>query len=433
MNEKMKKKNFFVSICLFVFLLGCLTFVDVLASDDDDDGIEDSIEDLNKRNINIEFRENETRVESILRGGSKIDDIEFVFKQESDGLEIKVSYESEFNSESDKEIEFEVVFHEIVEYVDMDFNAIYDPSIDQTIQNLELDNFSAVVYSNSTISNDTTLHYFKIGTVDGVFIAYIYIGEEFTIVNNTLINPTQIKIDIEINNFNYKNESSQLALYTKLNSEESYEEEEETEDEQEGYATDEEGVITLINQFTGFFTWKKNATIDGISKNISISEILEDDHNATEQKLYINYPRGTIIYHDPKIGIESILLSGGATFPYLLLTILIIVIGSISVSLAYTIVRLKNKENTKSFYDDRDPGLALHILRKENSIEKLSQLRNVNITAFSKDFMERIKKFVWEENEMEEFLEEMASLAPYERNLILDEMEKKSNHNDVKN
>ncbi|MFX1325194.1 MAG: hypothetical protein ACFE8N_09560, partial [Promethearchaeota archaeon] len=134
----------------------------------------------------------------------------------------------------------------------------------------------------------------------------------------------------------------------------------------------------------------------------------------------------TIIYHDPKLGIESILRLGGTAFPYLLLMILVIVIGAISASLTYTLVRLKRSRATKLVYDDSDPGLALQILRNENSIEKLSQLKNVNITAFSKDFMERIKRFAWEENEMEDFLKEMASLSPYERNIILDEMEKKT-------
>ncbi|MFX1324026.1 MAG: hypothetical protein ACFE8N_03655, partial [Promethearchaeota archaeon] len=208
--------------------MSSLRFSITLATDEDDDGIDDIIENLNKRNISIEFLENETRVESILRSGSKIDELYFNFKQESDGLEIDVSYESVFNSESEKDIEFEVIFHEIIEYIDLNSNEIYDPSIDQTVQNVELDNFSPVQYSNTAISNDTTLHYFKISTVDGVFIAHIYVVEEFTLVNDTLINPTQIKIDIEVNNFNYDNGSSQLALYTKLNSEDNYKVEEET-------------------------------------------------------------------------------------------------------------------------------------------------------------------------------------------------------------
>ena len=71
----------------------------------------------------------------------------------------------------------------------------------------------------------------------------------------------------------------------------------------------------------GFFTWEENATVDGISKPVLSSTIEVDDDDELEQKLYLNYPRGTHIYHDPKVGIAT-LTSTSQMFP-------IIIIGSI--------------------------------------------------------------------------------------------------------
>jgi hypothetical protein len=112
----MKKKLYLLSGLLLLFLISTLTINFTIASDDDDDGIEDDFEDMHKRNISIEFRENETRIESVLGKGGNIDEIDFNLKYDEDGFAIEVSYESEFNSGSEKELEFEVVFHEIVEY-----------------------------------------------------------------------------------------------------------------------------------------------------------------------------------------------------------------------------------------------------------------------------------------------------------------------------
>jgi hypothetical protein len=284
----------------------------------------------------------------------------------------------------------------------------------------------SIIYTNATSIDKNTLHYFRIKTTDNLFIAHIFIVEEFEIVNETLINPTQMKIDIEIDNFNYSNGSSKLALYTRLNSEDNYEDDVETYDEERGYASDEEGVVTSLNTFTGFFTWKKNATIDGISKRILVSEIDVDDHNETEQKLYINYPRGNNIYHDPKVGIEGLFPSDSTPFPLILIIMVIIIIGSVSASVVYTISYIQKNKHRKPVYDDSDPTMTLRILREENSIKKLSQLGDINITAFSKDFLARVEKLEWEGNEKAEFMEEMRLFSPEERNEVLHEMERKS-------
>ena len=407
--------------------------------DDDNDGIDDNFEEINKRNIEIDIVENEIEIESIRRSDKKKDEIRIFIVYDEDGISFEIKYRSNFESEF--EIEFGILFRGLIEYVDLNENGVFDKKIDQIIQDVLLNSFQPVIYETSSICIDSTLHYLKISTKNNIFTAHIYFVEEFTIVENSLITPTQTKIDIEISNFDYIKENSQLALYTRLKSEVDYEEKKITEDEKKGYAINEKGVITTINDYTGFFTWKEKAIIDEISKEILVNKIMVDEN---EQALYINYPRGKHIYHDPKLGIESLLISITKPFFTTDLIILILVIGAISIGAAYSayyyvkqqfpirnIERDREKYFRKNFHKDKfkepyNGKLALQILEGENAIEKLSRIEDINITILPEDFFEILNRFDWEENEKNEFIGEMLALSLFERQLILEEMLKKS-------
>jgi hypothetical protein len=234
---KLKKYNLFGMLFLGILIFTSASIL-VSASDDDNDGIDDEFEELHKRDINIEFDSNIVQIESSLRSGSQIDEIQLEITYDSEGLSIEISYESEMTSENSTEfeIEFGVNFQELIEFVDMDDDGIYNPSIDNTVQEIPLESFQPVTYTHLNISDNTLLHYLIFNTTDGVFAAHVYLVEEFDIVNGTFIKPTQTKIDIEITDFNFINGSSQLALYTKLESEVEYEDDEHTENEDDGYA-----------------------------------------------------------------------------------------------------------------------------------------------------------------------------------------------------
>jgi hypothetical protein len=214
---KLRKYNLLGVLLISVFILSTSIGVSV-ATDNDDDGVDDDYEESEKRDIQIEIDTGQIEIESKLRQGSTVDEIEIKVKYDAEGVEIEISYESEFSSENETEfeIEFSVTFRKLIEFVDQNDNGIYEPSIDTMIQEVELNSFQPVAYSTSTISGDTTLHYLFINSTDGVFAAHVFVAEEFTVINETLITPTETKIDIEINNFNYLDMNSQLALYVKL-------------------------------------------------------------------------------------------------------------------------------------------------------------------------------------------------------------------------
>ncbi|MHA1988239.1 MAG: hypothetical protein ACW98D_16510 [Promethearchaeota archaeon] len=339
-----KKKKLIGIFILGIFIFS-LSFGFVAATDDDGDGVEDEFEDEKTRNVSITIEDGKIEIESVLRANLTKNKIEFELRNNTNGLEVGVSFTPNYDplsNASEIELEFEITFKELVEYVDVDLNNVFDDNIDTEIKVLPLDSFQTTQHSTIAISPDTDLHYFIVNTTDGIFTAHIYIAEEFEIVNSSLILPSETKIAIEINDFNYTNSNSRLALYTKLESGVDYEEKEDTEDELQGYATDEQGVFTTNNTHVGFFSWETNATVDGMSKPVFASEADIDDTEPNEQKIYLNYPNGSVIIHDPKIGIEglSILSEPEAAIPGY---IMYIFLGASFIGIVSIIYKLKKK------------------------------------------------------------------------------------------
>jgi hypothetical protein len=434
---EMKKRTKSLVIFLFIIVLFSLTGGFAFGyGDDDGDGIDDGFEALNKREIDIVMEANEISIESVRKSNRKKDLIMANIVYDEDGIRFQIGYKP--NLEEDFDLLFGISFRELIEFVDVDIDGIYNPEIDQNIQNFSLSKFSPVVYENSTCTSGSVLHHFKIQTENKTFTAYIYFAEEFTLIENSLLLPTQAKIDIKIANFTYANSSSQLALYSRLESDSLYEGQEYTEDEKNNYAENEEGVITTIEKFVGFFTWRKNASVDDVSNLIKKSDLLLDEPPENAQKIYLNYPRGDSIYHSYKIGIEGLLLSEADSL--VPLVVLALIIGALSVVTAYSIyharhnekpVKIRRREGEELYLDlleeDEydilfDSKLALQILQGEDAIDKLYHKGDINITAVSANFYEVVGQLGFEENEKREFINEMLSLSPHERELFLREM-----------
>lgn len=300
--------------------------------DADKDGIDDSIEEKYKREVNVWCETDVIKISSKQKTENSKDIIELKVKCGEWGVGISVYFgnyikaptnqpeipyeskkisisggESEYILQS--ELSFEVKFQEIIEYIDLNDNGIYDYKNDNSIQQYLLNSFQNISYSVIEVSNDTSLYYILINTTDGIYTTHIYFSDEFISVNEALITPTQIKIDIEITNFNYMNNSSQLALLMKLFSQETnyYKEREETYDEKEGYATEEKEVYIKNDNYNGIFSWKETAFIDSVEMPVLTNTLEFGDEHKSYQKLLFNYPRGNHIYHDPKIGISGLI------------------------------------------------------------------------------------------------------------------------------
>jgi len=103
-----KKKQIFLMV--LIGLVFCsLNFNTIYASDDDDDGIDDDFEDLNKRDVDIEIEADKIKIESALRRGDTIDEIQLEISNNSEGLSIEVGYESEKIGENVSIFELEFI------------------------------------------------------------------------------------------------------------------------------------------------------------------------------------------------------------------------------------------------------------------------------------------------------------------------------------
>jgi len=290
--------------------------------DEDRDGVDDDMEEKHKRELEVNVEDDQIEIKSELKSETIESHLEIRVKlEEDDGLEIKVQYESsgdneedeqeknddEIESSSSSEMEFEITINKLIEYGDDNSNGLYDPDTDTTYQELLLNSFQNPENIKTKNDDDTILHEIEITSTDGVFTIRFFVSEGFTEVGNEILTPTEVKFDIEINNFAYVNGTSQLALKTILESEDDYEHEEDTDDENEGYSEDEEGTQVKSGGETGFFTWKETAEVDGETKPVIASKLMTYENDEDEQILYLNYKRGTNIFHDPKIGIESTL------------------------------------------------------------------------------------------------------------------------------
>ncbi|MGY5855089.1 MAG: hypothetical protein RTS72_00725 [Candidatus Thorarchaeota archaeon] len=330
---------------LFLFLLvssvvnvNATTTTDDETTEEEDTTTEDETEtstddddDSNDREVSINVTDTYVEIESELETGGVEDSFTIEVEVGPDGVEFKVEFETE-TATNETEREFEVEFDELVEFLDVNGNGVYDDSIDTDIQTLEFVSFEPLVY---TVENtaDGPVHIIDVRTTDGVFGARVYATGDFTEINGSTIAPTQVKIDVMIWDFNFTDVDSLLALKVELSTELETSFDDETEDEEDGRAVDEAEIDILLTDLNGFFSWKESAEIDGVTHavNSSIHEV-----TATEQEIYLNYPQGSEIIHDPKIGFENLLLVGGNPLP--IPAILADNILPISVGLAIVII-----------------------------------------------------------------------------------------------
>ena len=313
MKTRIKTQKLALSGLVALLVISSFIYMPVIADshddehDEDEDGIDDSYEEENHREVKVEYSSNEAQIESSHETGEdKENQFKITMKTGDEGLEMQLKYEEEIG-DNESEIEFEVKITEIVEFRDLDANGIYESSVDETVQILKLDDFKAIEYTVDTSDNET-VHILSVETVDGIFSATLYATGDFADINGVLVAPTQVKVDIIISNFNYTEDDSMLALKVKLESESEveYKEESETEDEIAGRADDESSIDVNLGDYASFFSWIETAMIDGVEHNVLATPL---STGSEETKVYLNYPRGTVIIHDPKLGMADLLPS----------------------------------------------------------------------------------------------------------------------------
>ncbi|NHJ47450.1 MAG: hypothetical protein FK733_06670 [Asgard group archaeon] len=285
--------------------------------DEDDDSIDDEDEENNHRDLEIEVSDSEAQLNS----ESNDNEFQIAIHAEDDKLGIEFEFGTEVN-DTETELEFEIEFLELISFVDEDADNIFNASADTVEETYEIGNFSDIIYTFEN-HTDGELHVFNVSTVDDVFTAIVYASNEFIDVNGTILAPTEIKIDIIIKDFDYGN-GTKIALKVEVEFEGEIEYDDDTEDEEYELAEDEAELEFNLNDYLGFFSWSEVVTVDDVEYTVYHSPF---DPLDPEQKIYLTYPTGELIIHDPKIGVMNVLDIGA---PTQLFSLSLFTIGGIS-------------------------------------------------------------------------------------------------------
>ncbi|MHA1542957.1 MAG: hypothetical protein ACTSQH_08265, partial [Candidatus Hodarchaeales archaeon] len=160
--------------------------------DTDHDSIDDETEERNKRETETEIENYSVQVKSELKNGENKDEIKIKFTVD-DNPKFKLEYSSEAG-DLEYELEFTIKFKSITEYNDLDSNGVYNKSIDEKVQEYRFEDIDFLPIEYSTVEN-TTIKEFNATTVDGVFSLFFYVSGEFSLIDGSLVAPTEMKID----------------------------------------------------------------------------------------------------------------------------------------------------------------------------------------------------------------------------------------------
>ncbi len=283
-----------------------------------------------ERGLTVEVDE-DTKVE--IRSESQVatNEIDFKFKAESANrpkLAVAVERERENATvEVEIEVEFSAAFREVFEFEDSNGNGLQD-SNEGRLSEVRLDSLSFAPVEVVSHQRDG-LDGFKVtlsGTKDGFtfgLVSYIFPSE--ATINGTLVPEEAVKVDILIEGYDFVSETSLLGL--EIGAESSVEQETEFED-------GSESVEVHVARGTAYFRWAPQARVDNQVSPVGAQWSSVDD------RLFLYYPQGEVIVHDPLLGFEA------ATPSPFLNAVTIALIGGIALAAAVAglvLVRLRTR------------------------------------------------------------------------------------------
>jgi len=265
------------------------------------------------RNMEMTYEGNCTRINSEWEQDEYEDEFEITFEIDKVPRLI-LNYKNNKHT-SQNELNFQVQIKELIEYSDENRNGRYDED-DEIIDiySFENSNFKNFTYQNQSSDDGNEINQVSTKTDDDVFKMNLYFSGNFSHIGNQILTPSEVKIDFIINNYPFKENSTQLALRTMLETEDETELNDKSFDEIQGFSENESVLnITTLN-IKGFFSWAENVIVDNIIRPVNYtiqSQIIETiiDNKKISNKvsnIYFSYPRGNNILHDPKLGVVSL-------------------------------------------------------------------------------------------------------------------------------
>lgn len=251
-----------------------------------------------EREVKVEADDEKVKIESSVESESGENESESSFEvdfsvQMDPRIELKHESSTETaDSESENESSMEVRFRSIVEFEDKDGDREYDQGEEVSRYDLRDVSYTPPSTTERTVDGNT-VHVIESSSTDGVFTVRLHAVGDFTKLGSEQVSPTEVKIDLEMHNYSYTENDTRLALETEVSSEREFETE--TGDDEESVEVEHDGAST-------FYSWKKQAVVDGETTTVESSQVESEEDEKT---VYLSYERGSSIVHDPKIGIET--------------------------------------------------------------------------------------------------------------------------------
>jgi hypothetical protein len=224
--------------------------------------------------------------------------------------QLKVSFET--LAPQREEVEMRIEFRDLVEFEDRDGDGAFSPLDDEVIQWMRVENLGvlrppevAPFSADSVTGQQVNITYGFPEHPSGSFDLIFQVFGLPTQVDGLLLGPTETKIDIRFTDFPFVSDTSQLALGLDIRTNFELE-------------VDPSLTFDQVNatgeEFAAFFRWMPEAVlVDGNAEKAEVTIVrvskaveIQGGEFESELRLFLAYPRGSEIVHDPIVGILAV-------------------------------------------------------------------------------------------------------------------------------
>ena len=277
-------------------------------------GVSASAKEAEEREVKADLSQSKAVFESERKAADQKDALKIEFDNGSHYFNLE--YDGE-DAGTELEAAIKAELFDLIEWRDVDGNGKYDPKVAaETVQKIGL---------GDLVSQSLTTERIHVEGVEGVKVVGVTAAPakypdlkmmltlqmfgEFLKVEGVSIEPTSMKFDIAIDGFPYQETDTSLALYTKV-----------TVDAKDEAKTEDEAstVAGRSGKYLSFFNWAGPLTVDGKASTVGHTIVKAEGTSQGKEpgltaELYLLYPRGKSIVHDPILGIRQEQGGGGCT------------------------------------------------------------------------------------------------------------------------
>ncbi len=184
-------------------------------------------------------------------------------------------------------------------------------------QPVELGSNYTVTRVDATTADGQPIVGFRASTNGGLLAVTVWSGERFFRMGDTLVSPTEVKMNIEIRGWVVHEEGTSLALTMDISRSNrtgsSLEVNETSGDEGRGWASNESEMRIGLDSDVAFFSWARFAVVNSTTSVRTPVRTTPLEEYADAYEMAFLYGLGqaahgnviTVVTHDPKMGVDS--------------------------------------------------------------------------------------------------------------------------------